>query len=107
MDRLVFQNEMQAIQLLRDEVSKGPRKPRDELLFAIILLMRSTDAKVPLEDSKTQGAFRPPLADLQNLRTGSSLSYRTTHKEMLRSLVVQKGGLAEIAIPGLAEFFNM
>ncbi len=106
-ERLVLQHETQAVQLVRGELSENSGNPRDELLFAMILMMRSTDNVVALAEAKTLGAFRPPLTNLQNLQAGSSLSYRTTHREILCRLVAQKGGIAAIAIPGVAEFFNM
>ncbi len=106
MQGLFLWHETQASQLMRKEVSNGIREPRDELLFAFILLIRKTDKIIKLGQSRTFGAFRPPLTELQNLNTGSSLSYGTTHLNILGNLMSQKGGLTKIAIPGLAEFFN-
>jgi len=107
MREIALQHETQAIQHLRREVSATMHEPRDELLFAVLILMRSTDNISTLQEPKTLGAFRPPLTHLQNLHTGSSLSYGTAQREMLRSLVSQKGGLTNIVMPGLAEFFNV
>jgi hypothetical protein len=107
MHELVLQHETQAIQCLRREISSTIRKPRDELLFAVLMLMRSNENISTITEPRTLGSFRPPLTQLQHLETGSSLSYRPAQREILKTLVAQKGGLTKVGMPGLAEMFNL
>lgn len=106
MHNMAMHHETQTVQLLRGEIAGDMRNPRDELLFAMLLLSaRSTDIPVVIEKTVI-GAFRPPLTNLHNLVIGSSITFGDVHRETLKRLVAQKGGLAEIAMPGLGEFFN-
>lgn len=100
-------HETKAVQLLRQEIAGNMGNPRDELLFAVLLLSSRSPDEIPVViEKKAIGAFRPPLTNLHNLVIGSSIRFGDVHRETLKRLVARKGGVAEIVMPGLGEFFN-
>jgi hypothetical protein len=105
---LALYHETQALQLLRKEIAEGVRIPRDELLFVVLLLSTRTNSEeMPIvAERKTIGAFRPPLTNLHNLEVGSSIRFGDVHRDILKRLVAQKGGVVQIVMPWLGEFFN-
>jgi hypothetical protein len=105
---LALYHETLALQLLRKEIAEGVRVPRDELLFVLLLLStRTSSEEMPVVvERKTIGAFRPPLTNLHNLEVGSSIRFGDVHKDVLQRLVAQKGGVVEIVMPWVGEFFN-
>jgi hypothetical protein len=107
MHNMAVHHETQTVQLLRREITGDMRNPRDELLFAMLLLSARNSGDIPVVVEKTViGAFRPPLTNLHNLVIGSSITFVDVHRETLKRLIAQKGGVAEIVMPGLGEFFN-
>jgi hypothetical protein len=107
MHNMAIHYETQTVQLLRREIIGDMHNPRDELLFAMLLLSaRSTDETPVVVVKRVIGAFRPPLTNLHNLAIGSSIRFGDLHRETLKRLIAQKGGVAEIVMPGLGEFFN-
>lgn len=106
MSDIALYHETQAVQLLRKEIAEGVQLPRDELLFVVLLLSTRSNETPIVTQKKEIGAFRPPLTNLHNLEVGSSIRFGEVHRDILKTLVAQKGGVVEIVMPWLGEFFN-
>jgi hypothetical protein len=99
-----------AIGLLKQSLERNHNSViTDELTLAIALLMQGRELpqfRSANITGKLYGSFRPLLQHLQWLSCVGGTEKITVHKLMLRRAIDEKGGLARLQFPNMAEWLQ-
>ncbi|KAJ9616900.1 hypothetical protein H2200_000620 [Cladophialophora chaetospira] len=98
-DLLQLQSKQNALKYLREAVERSDGEVTDEMLMTIALLAIHGSVR------QHHPRFTTPL--YRDNEFYSSLRFDQTHLHALRSLVRQKGGLAELKLHGLSNIISM
>ncbi|OAL22838.1 hypothetical protein AYO22_06746 [Fonsecaea multimorphosa] len=108
LQRSILEYETKALQHLREELDSMAPTPRDELLFAVLMIFPRPRKNNVVREKDRIGAFRPCLMTLQHINHGSTgWSYDTPHWGALQRLMQEKGGLDKVTMTGLGEFMQL
>jgi len=93
--------ETTTIRLLNEVMSDPSRAVTDAVILSVLCMASNSHQGVALIPS-AQSPFYPPLRSLQWLDVYGALSANPVHVRGLAQLIELRGGLENIALPGLA-----
>ncbi|KIW16370.1 hypothetical protein PV08_06421 [Exophiala spinifera] len=100
----LWYHEAEALAWLRQTMVDTAKAFNDTTLLSIICIAFSGTEASPLTRTPP---FKPPLRDLQYLNTLGSSSCRDVHMQGVVELVKLRGGIGQIAVPGLREMVSL
>lgn len=97
--------EVEAISLINQAIQDPARALTDAVILSVLSLATNrVDNSVFGKESRTP--FQPPLRNLQWLDVYGKLSPNPVHMKGLAQLVMLRGGLEKIELPGLAAIIS-